>query len=74
MAYFVIIHMGVDHHTWARRVQFTYEYNQATRVCTCAHACPESVHPCDTHDMCCSEVVGDLYHTKVHVGIKCLLC
>ena len=37
--HFVMIHMGVDHRTWTRRVQFTHVYNQATHVCTC-----------DTHD------------------------
>ena len=33
--HFVIIHMGMDHHTWTWRVQFTHVYNQAIRLCTC---------------------------------------
>ena len=36
--------MGVDHHTWTRHVQFTHEYNQATRVCMRAL----KVHTCVT--------------------------
>ena len=50
--YFVIIHIGMDHRTWTRHVQFTHEYNQVTFVCTHVHTCPESAHTCDTHDMC----------------------
>ena len=55
---FVIIHMGVDNHTWTRRVQFTHVYNQATHVCTW------NTHMWHSWHACCVELVGDLYHIK----------
>ena len=44
--------MGVDHRTWTRCVQFTYEYNQATCVYILTQACPKGAHVCDMHDTC----------------------